>query len=67
MDLHRHGGPVGGDQPVIEQPVDVIPQPLAVHGVADGGEVLDELEHEVLAGRWPLRLRTTAMAAMARA
>ena len=47
-DLHRDDVPIGGDKTVVEKAVDVIPHPLAVHGVADSGEVLDKLEHQVL-------------------
>ena len=36
------------DQPVVEQPVLVVPQALVVHGVADAGEMLEELQHEIL-------------------
>ena len=46
-DLHRHMGPVWGDQPVVEEPVGVVPEALGVDGLADGCEVLDELEHQI--------------------
>ena len=42
--------PVGGDQPVVEEPVGVVPQALGVDGLADGREVLDELEHQIETG-----------------
>ena len=61
-------GPVRGDEPVVEEAVDVVPQPLGVHGVPDGGEVLDELEDEVCRpAAGPAGCSTTAMAAIDRA
>ncbi len=42
--------PVGGDQPVVEEAIGVVPQALGVDGLADGREVLDELEHQVEPG-----------------
>ena len=38
----------GSDQPVVEQPVGLVPQALLVQGVADAREVLQELQHQVL-------------------
>ena len=49
-DLHWDDGPFGGDETVIEEAVDVVPHPLGVHGVPDGGEMLDELDHQVAGG-----------------
>ena len=49
-DLDRGGVPVGREQPVVEEPVGLVPQPEAFQGLADAGEVLHELEHEVDAG-----------------
>ena len=42
----RHGGPVRGEQPVVVQPVGVVPQALVVHGLGDRGEVLEELDDQ---------------------
>ena len=44
----RHGGPVRGEQPVVVQPVGVVPQALVVHGLGDGGEVLEELQDQAV-------------------
>ncbi len=52
-DLHRHGVPGRRDQPVVVEPVGLVPQALTGKGVADGGEVLEELEHEVRGGPLP--------------
>ena len=46
-DLDRHGGAVRGDQPVVEQPVGLVPQALVVHRLGDGGEVLEELQDQI--------------------
>ena len=47
-DLHRDGVPVRREQPVVVEPVGVVPDALAVDRVADGGEVLEELQDEVV-------------------
>ena len=47
-DLDRDGVAGRGDQPVVEQPVGVVPQALAVQGSADAREMLEELQHQVL-------------------
>ena len=46
-DLDRHGGAVRGEQPVVVQPVGLVPQALAVHRLGDRGEVLEELQDEI--------------------
>ena len=37
-----------GDQPVVEQPVLLVPQALLVQCGPDAGEVLEELQHQIL-------------------
>ena len=49
-DLDRYGCPVRGDEPVVEQPVGVVPQSLIAERAADRREMFEELEHEVGGG-----------------
>ena len=72
-DLHRDVLAGGRDQPVVVEPVGLVPQALAFDGVPDRGEVLEELQHQVgrrAAGRpgsgrprsstWPARRRPSS-------
>ena len=65
-DLHRHLGAVGGDELVVVEAVGLVPHVEVLHRLAHGGEVLEELEHEVrrraLAGAVEDRRRWRAMA-----
>ena len=59
---------VGGDQLVVVEAVGLVPHTRGGHRLADGGEVLEELEHQVerrAGGRSGCRIE--AMAAMASA
>ena len=47
-DLDRDGVAGRGDQPVVEQPVALVPQALLIQGPPDAGEMLQELHHQVL-------------------
>ena len=49
-DLHRDVRPARGVQPVVVEAIGVVPDALAVDRVADGGEVLKELHHQVVGG-----------------
>jgi hypothetical protein len=40
--------PVGRGDPVVEQTVGLVPEPLGVDRIADRGEVLEELLHQVI-------------------
>jgi hypothetical protein len=42
---------IRGEETVVEEPIGVIPQSLVVHGLRDGGEVLEELDDKI--GGWP--------------
>ena len=49
-DLDRHGLAAGRLEPVVVQPVGIVPQPQAVQRLGDRGEVLEELQDEILGG-----------------
>src|ERR1019366_604614 len=61
--LHEHRLPGRRHEPVVIEPVGLVPQPLAVQGLADGGEMLEEPSTRSVAGRCPDRPRTAAMGA----
>ena len=46
--LDRDAVPGRGHQPVIKQPVGLVPQALFVQGGADAGEMLQELQYQIL-------------------
>ena len=46
-DLDRDGGAVRCDELVVVEPFVVVPHAGRVHGPADRGEVLEELEHQI--------------------
>ena len=45
---HRHRAAVGQREPVVEQPVDRVPEVLVLDRGADGGEVFEELQDQVV-------------------
>ena len=49
-DLDRHRVPVGADELVVVEAVGAVPDPLGGHGLADLGEMLEELEDQVERG-----------------